>query len=224
MKYRSKGKGYAREYVGTPLSQIPIRRINFDDRREVKIHDRLVELVSNIIEMKKTLVTYNEFFPGARLTRLQDSDPLPEIIDEEIVKAFDSSSLRIIRTHPQVRYQPKNPQHFFVKSIEEAEDAQSIVISSKDKQKITLTAPKALLAYLQRILPNYIGEEWGQIIDQVLIPIHPDLFDKRREEILSAVTNLRQKIKAFQQEIDTIVFDLYDLSQQEREIVTNAVS
>jgi len=224
MKYRSKGKGYAREYVGTPLSQIPIRRINFDDRREVKIHDRLVELVSNIIEMKKTLVTYNEFFPGARLTRLQDSDPLPEIIDEEIVKAFDSSSLRIIRTHPQVRYQPKNPQHFFVKSIEEAEDAQSIVINSKDKQKITLTAPKALLAYLQRILPNYIGEEWGQIIDQVLIPIHPDLFDKRREEILSAVTNLRQKIKAFQQEIDTIVFDLYDLSQQEREIVTNAVS
>jgi len=224
MKYRSKGKGYAREYVGTPLSQIPIRRINFDDPREVKIHGRLVELVSNIIELKKALAAYNEFFPRARLTRLHDNDPLPEISDEEIVKAFDTSSLRIIRTHPQIQYQPKNPQHFFVKSIKETEDAQSIVITSKDKQKITLTAPKALLAHLQRILPNYIAREWGQIINQVFIPTQPDLFDKRREEILSEATNLRQEIKALQEEIDSIVFNLYDLSQQEREIITKAVS
>ncbi len=98
------------------------------------------------------------------------------------------------------------------------------IITSKDKQKITLTAPKALSAYLQRILPNYIGREWGQIINQVFIPTQPDLFDKRREETLSEVTDLRQKIKALQEEINSIVFDLYDLSQQEREIVANAVS
>jgi hypothetical protein len=174
--------------------------------------------------MKKALAAYNQFFPKARLTRFQDSDPLPEISDEEIVKAFDSSSIRIIRTHPQIKYQPKNPQHFFLRSIKEAEDAQSIVITSKDKQGITLTAPKALLAYLRKILPNYIGKEWDQIINQVLTPTQPASFDKRREEILSEVTDLRQKIKALQQEIDSIVFDLYDLSQQEREIVTNAVS
>ena len=99
------------------LETIPIRRINFDDPEEVKIHDHLVELVNNIIKMKKALAAYNQFFPKARLTRLRDNDPLPEISDEEIVKAFDSSSLRIVRTHPQVKYQPKNPQHFFLKSI-----------------------------------------------------------------------------------------------------------
>ena len=219
-----KGKGQIREYVGTPLSQIPIHRINFDDPREVEIHNHLVELVSNIIEMKKALAAYNCFFPKARLTRLHDNDPLPEISDEEIIKAFDASGLRTIRTHPQIQYQPKNPQHFFVKSIKETEDAQGIVVTSKDKQKITLTAPKALLAYLQRILPNYIGREWGQIINQVFIPTQPDLFHKRREEILFEVTNLRQKIKALQEEIDSIVFDLYDLSQQEREIISKAVS
>ena len=219
-----KALGENREYVKNSLETIPIRRINFDDPREVKIHNHLVKLVSNIIEMKKALAAYNQFFPKARLTRLRDSDPMPEISGEEIVKAFDSSSLRIIRTHPQVRYQPKNPQHFFVKSLREAEDAQSIVITSKDKQRITLTAPRTLLAYLQRILPNYIGREWGQIINQVLIPTQADLFDTRREEILSQVTNLRQKIKALQEEIDSIVFDLYELSQQEREIVINAVA
>jgi len=219
-----KRKGSIREYYATPLKSIPIRRINFDDPKEVEMHNRLVALVDNIIEAKNRLANYNRFFPTSRLTRLDDNDPLPEISDEEITKAFDTSSLRIIRTHPQIQYQPKGPQHFFVKSIKETEDAQSIVITSKDKQKMTLTAPKALLAYLQRILPNYIGREWGQIINQVFIPTQPDLFDKRREEILSEVTNLRQKIKALQKEIDSIVFDLYDLSQQEREMITKAVS
>ncbi|MBT9159809.1 MAG: hypothetical protein DDT26_01074 [Dehalococcoidia bacterium] len=216
-------KGLVREYNTGSMSQIPIRRINLDHPEEVKIHDHLVELVSNIIEMKKSLASYNRLFPKARLTRLQDSDPLPEISDEEIVKAFDSSSLRIIRTHPQVKYQPENPQHFFMKSIKEAEDGQSLTITSKDKQKITLTAREALLAYLQRILPNYIGREWGQIINQVLIPTQPDLFDKRREEILSEATNLRQKIKALQQEIDTIIFNLYELNEEEQKVIMGVV-
>ncbi len=173
--------------------------------------------------MKKNLAGYNQFFPKARLTRLQDRDPLPEISDEEIVKAFDSSSLRIIRTHPQIKYQPKNPQHFFVKSIKEAEDAQSLVITSKDKQKITLIAPEALLAYLERILPNYIGREWDQIINQVLLPTQPDLFAQRREEILSEVTNLRQEIKALKEEIDTIVFKLYELNEDEQKVIMGVV-
>ncbi|MCL0039178.1 hypothetical protein M1N46_02960, partial [Dehalococcoidia bacterium] len=218
-----KGKGQIREYVGTPLSQIPIRRINFDDPREVEIHNHLVELVNNIIEAKKNLASYNQFFPKARLTRLQDSDPLPEISDEDIVKSFDSASLRIIRTHPQIKYQPKNSQHFFVKSIKEAEDGQSLVVTSKDKQKITLTAPKALLAYLQKILPNYIDREWDQIINQVLIPTQPDLLAQRREEILSEVTNLRQKIKRLQQEIDTIVFNLYGLNEEDHKVITGVI-
>jgi len=223
LSIKCKFKGSAFELYYTPLLTIPIRRINFDDPEEVKIHDHLVELVSNIIEMKKSLAGYNQFFPKARLTRLQDSVSLPQISDEEIVKSFDSSSLRIIRTHPQVKYQPKNPQHFFVKGIKEAEDGQSLVITSKDKQKITLTAPKALLAYLQRILPNHIGKEWDQIINQVLIPTPPDLFAQQRGGILSEVTNLHEKIKGLQEEIDTIVFKLYGLNKEEQKVTMGVV-
>ena len=205
------------------LETIPIRRINFDDPGQVKIHDRLVELVNNIIEIKKTLATYNRFFPKARLTRLQENELLPAIDEQKIIKSFDSSSLRIIRTHPQIKYQPKNPQHFFIKSIKEAEHGQSLTITSKDKQNITLTAPKALLAYLRKRLPNYMGREWGQIINQVLIPTEPDLLDKRREEILSEVTSLRQKVKGLQQEIDTIVFRLYGLNEEEQKVITGVI-
>ena len=201
------------------LETIPIRRINFDDSQEVKIHDHLVELVDSIIGVKKSLASYNRFFPKARLTRLQESEPLPEISDEEVVKSLESSTLRTIRTHPQIRYHPQTIEHFFLKGAKLAEDAQSLTVASKDKQVLTLTAPQHVLVHLQKILPNYQGKEWSEIIDQVLIPSEPGLIDKKRTEILSQVARLRGKIKALQQEIDSIVFDLYGLSKEERRVI-----
>jgi len=216
---RVRSKGKLREFVGSTLSQIPIRRINFDDPQEVKIHDHLVELVDSIIETKKSLTSYNQFFSKARLTRLQDNDPLPEISDEELVKSLGSSVLRTIRTHPQIRYEPKSIEHFFLKGAKLAEDAQSLTVASKDKQVLTLTAPQHVLVHLQKILPNYQGKEWSEIIDQVLIPSEPGLIDKKRTEILSQVASLRDKIKSLQQEIDSIVFDLYGLNEEERKVI-----
>ena len=128
-----KGKGQTREYVGTPLSQIPIRRINFADPQEVKIYDHLVKLVDSIIEAKKNLASYNQFFPKVRLTRLQENEPLPKISGEEVVKSLESSVLRTIRTHPQIRYQPQTIEHFFLKGAKLAEDTQSLTVVSKDK-------------------------------------------------------------------------------------------
>jgi hypothetical protein len=206
------------------LSQIPIRRINFADPQEVKIHDHLVELVDGIIEAKKSLASYNHFFPKVRLTRLQESEPLPEIDNEEVVKSLESSMLRTIRTYPQIRYQPQTIEHFFLKGAKLTEDAQSLTVISKDKQVLTLTAPQDILVYLPKVLPNYQGKEWSEIIDQILIPSEQGLADKKRADILSQVTNLREKTKSLQQEIDSIVFDLYGLSKEEREIVVNNLS
>jgi type I restriction-modification system DNA methylase subunit len=201
------------------LGTIPIHRINFDYPQEVKIHDHLVELVDSIIEAKKNLAGYNRLFPKLRLTRLQENEPLPEIDDEEVVKSLGSSVLRTIRTHPQIRYEPKAVEHFFLKGAKLAEDAQSLAVVSKDKQVLTLTAPQDILEYLQKVLPKYQGKEWSEIIDQVLIPTEPDLIDKKRVEILSQVASLRDKIKSSQQEIDSIVFELYGLSEEERKVI-----
>jgi hypothetical protein len=201
------------------LETIPIRRINFDDPQEVKIHDHLVELVDSIIEAKKNLASYNRFFPRMRLTRLQESEPLPQTDDEEVVKSLESPVLRTIRTHPQIRYEPQSIEHFFLKGAKLSENAQSLTVASKDKQVLTLTAPQDVLEYLQKILPNYQGKGWSEIIDQVLIPIEPGLIDKKRTEILSQVASLRDKIKSLQQEIDSIVFDLYGLNEDERGVI-----
>jgi hypothetical protein len=200
------------------LGTIPIRRINFDDPQEVKIHDHLVGLVDSIIEAKERLANYHRFFPGTRLTRLQENESLPEIDDEKVVKSLESSVLRTIRTHPQIRYEPKVIDHFFLKGAKLSEDAQNLTVVSKDRQTLALTAPYGVLVYLQKILPNYQGKEWSEIIDQILIPTEPGLADKKSAEVLSQVTSLRDKIKSLQQEIDSIVFDLYGLSREEREV------
>jgi hypothetical protein len=201
------------------LGTIPIRRINFDDPQEVKIHDHLVELVDSIIEAKKNLAGYNRFFPKLRLTRLQDNDPLPEISDEEVVKSLVSSVLRTIRTHPQIRYEPQAVEHFFLKGAKLAENARRLTVSSKDKQVLTLTAPQGILEYLQKILPNYQGKGWNEIIGQILVPTESGLIDRKSTEILSQVASLRDKIKSLQQEIDSIVFDLYGLNEEERKVI-----
>ena len=222
-EHKSKPKGGMREYFFTPLSQIPIRRINFDDPQEVEVHHRLVTLVDDIIQAKRSLANYHRFFSGTRLTRLQENEPLPPISDEELVKSLDPSSRRTIRTHSQIRYEPKTIQHFFLKDVKRAEDIQSLILTSKDKQKIALTAPQKLLAYLQRVLLNYRGREWSDVIDQILIPTEPDLLDKKKGEILSEIASLREKVKNLQQEIDSIVFDLYGLNQEERRVIIEAL-
>ena len=216
---RGKIKGAVKEQFVTPLENLPIRRINFADPQEVKIHDHLVELVDDIIEVKKSLASYNRFFPKARLTRLQESEPLPEISDEEVVKSLEPSVLRTIRTHPQIQYEPQAVEHFFLKGAKLSSNAQSLTVISKDKQVLTLTAPQDILEYLQKILPNYQGKEWSEIIDQILIPTEPGLIDKKRAEILSQVASLRDKIKSLQQEIDSIVFELYGLNEEERKVI-----
>jgi len=218
-----KRKGSIREYYATPLKSIPIRRINFDDPEEVKIHDHLVGLVDGIIETKKRLASYNRFFPGMRLTRLQERKPLPQTDDEEVVKSLESSVLRTIRTHPQIQYEPKAVEHFFLKGAKLAEDTQSLTVVSKGKQMLTLTAPQHVLVHLQKILPNYQGKGWSEIIDQILIPTEPSLADKKSTEILSQVASIRAKIKALQQEIDSIVFELYGLSKEERRVIVEAM-
>jgi len=149
---------------------------------------------------------------------------LPEISDEEVVKSLESSVLRTIRTHPQIRYEPKAVEHFFLKGAKLAEDTRSLVVISKDKQVLTITAPQDVLVYLQKILPNYQGEGWSKIIDQILIPTEPGLANKKCTEILSQVTSLHEKTKSLQQEIDSIVFKLYDLTSEEVRVVEGLVS
>jgi adenine-specific DNA-methyltransferase len=213
---KGKIKGNVKEQFSTPLENLPIRRIDFNNLKEVKTHDKLVLLVDTIIESKKRLAAFNQFFPQARLTRLSENEPLPEIDIEAIVKSLPSSSLRILRTYSEIKYEPKAVKSFYLKGLKE-DDAKTIILASKDKQQITLTAPKKILEYLKEILPAYKGKEWQDIINHVILPADLTVLENKKKKVFLEVTSLHAKITKIQHEIDEIVFELYEITRKEKE-------
>ncbi|MCK4451081.1 MAG: hypothetical protein KAX26_10860, partial [Anaerolineae bacterium] len=68
--------------------------------QEDVVHDGLVEIVDQIIALKTDLATYNRYF-GTRLTRLEESDPLPEVEPLAVLQRLPVSEQWSINIHVQ---------------------------------------------------------------------------------------------------------------------------
>lgn len=226
---KCKFKGSAFELYYTPLTQIPIRSIDFNNKDEVKLHDTLVKKVDVMIETKKQLAEYNKFFTS-RLTRLENPKDIPEINAYTITKSLPVSDLRVLRSHPKVEIKPTNIKEFYLHKVSEVKDAKElfskpteehpylIKLTSKDKKEVTIIAPKEIVNYLKEVLKNYKNESWDDIKE---IPLAKDLktYETRAKEILTEVKKLLIKVEFLQNEINEIVYELYGITQAERKII-----
>ncbi|MEO0115670.1 MAG: TaqI-like C-terminal specificity domain-containing protein [candidate division WOR-3 bacterium] len=225
MIQKARQLGYMRQSL---QEQIPIRRIDFSNKDEVKIHNTLVQKVDTIIEIKKKLAEYNKFFK-TRLTRLEDPKDIPEPNPFAITKSLPASDLRILRTHPKVQIDEKDTEDFYLTKVgaikgttifdQSSEEAQySIKLIGKNKKAVTITAPKEIIYYLKEILKDYIGKSLDEIKE---IPLAKELatYEAKRDEILKETKKLLAKVQALQSEIDEIVYELYGITQAERKII-----
>jgi hypothetical protein len=96
---KARQKGLTRQSI---LFEIPVHRIDFESKHEVAQHDKLVKLVDEMIETRQALAKLNQFF-GARLTRLDGPDELPEAEVEAVTLSLPDSALRLLRNHPKVQ-------------------------------------------------------------------------------------------------------------------------
>jgi len=239
MKSR-KAKGKVREYVGTPLSEIPIRRIDFDSPKEVKIHNRLVGLVDEIIETKKQLAVYNKYYP-VRLTRLEGADETTEPEDINIVADLPKSDLRLLRTHPEIRIDFK-VQGVLLKGSQKEETLRSFCLSGISKIKkldggyiieimqkkkgasLVIHAPKELLSYLRIVLPADKGKRWEEISNEVLCPNDISMIKDKREKIIEKTRALFGKTEKLHAEIDELVYDLYGITKMEQKEIEKSLA
>uniref|UniRef100_A0A7V3RI72 site-specific DNA-methyltransferase (adenine-specific) n=1 Tax=candidate division WOR-3 bacterium TaxID=2052148 RepID=A0A7V3RI72_UNCW3 len=231
MTEKARQLGYMRQSL---QEQIPIRRIDFSNPDEKKIHNNLVKRVEKIIELKKELAQYNKFFKGVRLTKLEGPEKLPEPDIYAITVSLPQEDQRILRTHQKVSWEPKEIEDFYLSKTgkieevaplftgKEEEPVFSIKLLSKDKKQISINAPKEIVNYLQEILQNYIGKSWEEIKK---IPIAKDLktYQAKEKEIIQQVKVLLSQIEKTQNEIDEIVYDLYQISPEEKKIIQDAV-
>ena len=238
MVQKARQLGYMRQSV---QEQIPICRIDFTKRDEVKTHDTLVKKVEAMIETKKRLAEFNNFFK-TRLTRLEEPKDIPEINAYAITRSLQASDLRVLRTHPKVQIvestllgsgdpirEAKDSDDFYLakageikgatlfdKSTEEAQYSMKLV--GKNKKEIAITAPKEIIYYLKEILKDYLGKSLDEIKK---IPLAKDLetYEAKRDEILKEAMKLLTKVQSLQSEIDEIIYELYGITQAERKII-----
>lgn len=228
--HKLKQKGNVREYYATPLKNIPIHRINFNDSKEVKLHNEIVDKVKSIREKMAKLARYSKYFSGPRLTRLKFDEPLPKVNDEAIIKSLASENVRNLRTHPEVKIGKSEgfeEDKFYLNKVEKPEliltgNAQ-LKLKGKDKTSVFIEGPYELLKLLFDILPNWGGKPWSEIKENLLLPDIIASFNAQKSKILNEVRDVRTKVLQLQKEIDQIVYKLYGLTSGEIKLIEKTV-
>jgi hypothetical protein len=231
--YQLKPKGNVREYFPTPLSRIPIRRIDFDNSEEVKAHNSLVKLVNSIIADKTELAKYNRFFRGARLTRLRDDEPIPEIGKSKIVESLPEEDKRLIRTYrPNLLIEMTNKGkggEFFLRKAEKAEvdllrKEAAVILTGKNGAVVEISGDPRIVPYLVETLnTDWIGRQLREIEEKLTVPREIKILNDRIRDILASVKTLRHNIKATQKKIDKVAYRLYKLTKREIQIVERSL-
>jgi len=212
-----KGKGEIREYVGAPLSQVPIRRIDFDKTEDVQLHDEIVENAKGIREKMTKLSSYSKYFKGTRLTRLKFKASLPDINPEAIVKSLSPERKFSLRTHPAIRitYSPGlQDAEFILSKVGEVSmtlEGAEVKLYGKGRKILYINGKEKLLKIITQILTNYQGEYWVSIKEAPFVPQNSEEFEAKKQHLLDTVSKLRARIQELQSSIDTIVFRLYDV-------------
>jgi len=222
---KCKRKGASLELYRTPLAQIPIRGINFDDPEEVKLHDTIVENVKTIREKMMELSRYSKYFTGPRLTKLGFDEPLPELDEQAIIENLSDEKVYSIRTHPSIKIikPPKFEDSGFclqkVSGVADTLEGPELKLVAKDKAELILVGPRDLLDLLARLLHGWKGKRWDEIKENLLLPESAKTFAKRQEELLSTVDTLRDEIASIQTKIDEVVYRLYKIDETSRETI-----
>ncbi|MCK4328597.1 N-6 DNA methylase [candidate division WOR-3 bacterium] len=227
-------KGLIKVYNTTSVSKIPIRRINFNNKKEIEIHNFLMEKVDKIIKLKKELAEYNKFYSGVRLTRIEKLKDAPEPDEYLLTKYLPDENKRNIRTHSKVAYEPQNPTDFYLSDVGNIEPAPlfakkldepllSILLKGKNKKSMRIIAPREIIDYLGKLLLRYKGKSWDEIKE---IPIAKDLktFISKKKEVSSRVKSFLKKVQKIQTEIDEIVYCLYGITKNEIKIIEKTLS
>lgn len=217
-EYKGKKKGNSREYVETPMKSIPIRRIDFGNPEDVRLHDEIVQNVKSIREKMGELVGHSKYFKGIRLARLKSDDSLPDFDLEAIVQSLAPESRFSLRTHPgvKVRYEPDLQEaEFILNKVGETSlglEGAELKLYGKGKRAVFIGGEERLLKIIAGILKSHAGERWASVKEMPLIPRNPEEFADDKRRILEAVSRLRTEIQNLQESIDVTVCELYGVS------------
>jgi hypothetical protein len=193
--------------------------------QEDVVHDALVELVGQIIDLKTELADYNRYF-DARLTRLKEEEPLPEINPLAVLKALPAEEQWSVDIHIQngsldvtENLSGERDGFYFYRVKDEAADAITLRAKGRGADTLTLRGDPAMLDYLQGVLPAQREQFWREV-KRTLAPRDVSLYRREVDRIAQVVSAIRRQVAGRQAVIDRVVLDLYGITDAEnRELV-----
>lgn len=221
---KHKGDGKTRVYNSSLLNSIPIRRIDFTSKRDVQHHDKMVELVEEMIETKKELSRYSPYYEGIRLTRLEGPENLKELDPDPLLvcKDLPQNQRRLLKLHPNLSTVEKVPEAFILTSAGKIDkdivEGYILTLRGKGKKQAILKGEKEFLKYLQGVLANRKGAKWEEI-KNLPVPLDTSALKERIKGIGKKAKRLLRKVEKLQKKIDQLVYKLYDLTEDEIAIV-----
>ena len=189
----------------------------FDAGREDVVHDGLVALVDQIIALKTDLATYNRNF-DTRLTRLEESNPLPEIQPLAVLQGLPASERWSVDIHIQngtltiTEDLSGERDDFYFYRVKES-TATSITLRARGRRAdtLTLSGDTALMGYLKAVVPAQQEQFWRDV-KKTLVPKDLTVYQNEVQRIVEAVTKIRSQVASRQSVIDRIVLDLYGIT------------
>jgi len=208
------------------LKRIPIKRVNFNNSEEVKVHNEIVEKVKSIREKMVKLAKYSKYFLGPRLTKLDWNAFLSEVNNEAIIRSIHQENLYNLRTHSQINIEkPKGfeSENFYLSKAKNPEliltgNAQ-VKLIGKNRMSLFITGQFEILKLLANILSGWKNKSWSEIKEKILLPDNIISFNTQKTKILNEVQNIRAEILQLQKQIDEMVYKLYNLTNEEIETV-----
>ena len=219
LTFKGKKKGDAFELKTTPLSKIPIRRIDFDNAKDVRLHDAIVEKVKSIREKTAELAGYSKYFKGIRLTRLKPEDSLPDINPEAIAQSLLPEKRFSLRTHPQIRINHSldfEEANFILRRVGKVAltlEGAELKLYSKGQKILFINGEERLLTIIAQILEEHRGKSWTSIKEMPFIPQNSEEFEAKKQQVLDTASKVRTQIQGLQKSIDTMVLRLYGVPE-----------
>ena len=215
---KGKPKGNIIEQFTTPLENLYVRRIDFNDPKEVEIHDCLVQLANKIIEKKLELAKFNLFF-SVSLGHLPENAPLPEINPQSVVQGLLPEKRFSLRTYHDIKItytQDFEEAKFILHKIGKVDltlYGPELKLIGKNRKVIMTGGSEGLLQIVALVLEDHKNESWNSIKELPLIPETARDYEDKKQEIIGKAVKLRTEIQKLQSSIDTIVLDLYGVSE-----------
>jgi hypothetical protein len=221
--YQTKPKGNTRELFYTPLTEMPIRPIDFKNLKEKGQYDSIIEEVKKILAKKEELSNYGKYFDSP-IVQIEKHTDLPDIALDKVIQNLDQGEIRNLWTSGMVK--PIEPaEDFVLKKVgdiaynlekENTGFENTIILTGAgNKNTLKIDGEKEALKYLKQLLEkNFINCSWKDIEKNLLLPSNIEILTNKMDIIISKVKKLINEISISQDTIDNIVYELYDVGTQ----------